>query len=348
MATDKKKEKYISALIKELKFHRKDLVNIKTIYIGGGTPSSLKNDLLVRLLEAIKENTNLDNIIEYSIETNPNDISELFASTIISYGVNRVSIGVQTFNLDHLKFLGRTHTNEDVKRSFDILRSVGFDNISVDMIFSLINQTVDELDMDLKQVIKLNPDHISYYSLILEEKTKLYHLYNQQKISMNTEDLEGIMYNKVIDFLTNNGYHQYEISNFCKPNKESIHNKTYWLNLEYLGIGSGSHSQYNNKRLNNPYLVTNYIENLENGLYSFKEEYEYDSLSDELLMGLRLTKGINIGYFNFKYNVDLLKIYPELNTQIKNGLLEITDGNLRFTRKGILLGNEVFKIFVEV
>ena len=211
MAKQSKKERYIDALITELKLHKEALASIKSIYIGGGTPTSLDINLLEKLLKAIKVTINLDSIVEYSIESNPNDYNIDLVRLIKKYGVNRVSIGVQTFNQKHLSFLGRTHNEQDVLNAITLLRNNEFNNISVDMIFSLINQTKEELEIDLEKVIKLDVDHISYYSLILEEKTKLQFLLDQNKISMNSEDQEGLMYNIVIDTLVESGFKHYEI-----------------------------------------------------------------------------------------------------------------------------------------
>ncbi len=165
---------------------------------------------------------------------------------------------------------------------------------------------------------------------------------------MNSEDLEGVMYNKVINTLQENGFIQYEISNFTKKGFESIHNKTYWLNKEYLGIGTGSHSMYNNMRYFNTTNITNYIKMIEEENYDFTSSYEYDSLNEEMMLGLRLIKGINITEVNKKYEVDILRKYPELNKYIEENVLQIHEGYLSFTKEGILLGNLVFQIFVEV
>lgn len=348
IAKQSKKERYIDALISELFHHKQSLKTIKSIYIGGGTPTSLDLVLLEKLLMAINETINLDSIFEYSIESNPNDYTIELVQLLKKYGVNRVSIGVQTFDQAHLSFLGRTHQEIDVLNAVTLLRNNGFSNISVDMMFSLINQTEEELRLDLEKVIALNVDHISYYSLILEEKTKLQFLLKQNKISMNSEDTEGLMYNIVIDTLVNNGFEHYEISNFSKINKQSFHNKTYWLNKEYLGIGSGSHSMYNKSRYYNPHNVTKYITMLENNDFNIKTSYEYDSLNEELMLSLRLIKGINIEEINQKYQIDLFKKYPELIKYINQKILKVDNGNLCFTREGILLGNLVFQIFVEV
>ena len=348
MATDFKKEEYIIALIKELEHHSDKYVNLKTIYIGGGTPSSLSHSLLEKLLSKISQVIELENIVEYSIETNPNDINENFALLIKKYGLNRVSIGVQTFNTGHLKFLGRQHSINDIYKSIYIINNVGISNISIDLIFSLVNQTIDQLEYDLEEAVKLNIKHISFYSLILEEKTKLFYLYEKEKISMNSEDLEGLMYNKVMDFLNSHGFMQYEISNFSKPSYESMHNSAYWLNEEYLGLGSGAHSLFNKKRFNSVLSVKKYIENIKGDIFDDYTYYDYDELSDTVMLGLRLTHGVNVEEINSKYKVNLIAKYPEINRFIHNNILQLKNGYLSFTKEGILLGNEVFKIFVEV
>ncbi|MCK5761377.1 MAG: radical SAM family heme chaperone HemW, partial [Candidatus Izimaplasma sp.] len=266
---------------------------------------------------------------------------ELFSK----YNINRVSIGVQTFNEAHLKFLGRIHLKKDVTIAIDNLLSCGIDNINVDMIFSLVNQTLEELYEDIKQVTILPIKHISYYSLILEEKTKLHYLYRHNKISMNDEDIEALMYNKVIDKLIEAGFNQYEISNYSKKGYESLHNLVYWHNEQYLGLGSGSHSLYKGIRFSNISNVTKYSKDLVENGYSTKETYDVEPLREELIMGLRLISGININIINSKYNVNLFDLYPEINDFIDKKLLVLEDNQLYFTRKGLMLGNIVFSIF---
>lgn len=345
MATLSKKTKYIDALIKEIEINKDSYKYIETVYIGGGTPSNLPNPLLEKLLIAINDNININKNVEFSIETNPNDINMEKAELFHKYNINRVSVGVQTFNKSHLEFLGRTHNKEDVINAISNLKTSGINNINVDMIFSLVKQTEEELREDIKEVLKLDITHISYYSLILEEKTTLYHLYNQNIVSMNSEDLEALMYNVVIDSLVDNGFNHYEISNFSKNNFQSKHNTIYWTNLNYLGLGSGSHSLIDGKRYYNESNVSKYINNMLNDIIEFKIEYETEPLREELIMGLRLLKGINIEDINKKYSIDLLKDYKELNDFIKKGLLILENGNIHFTRNGLMLGNVVFGIF---
>ena len=345
IASLSKQEKYLVSLKRELETHKNEYKDLLTVYIGGGTPSSLTLKLLEDLFHTIATLIDISSLTEFTIETNPNDITIEKAKLFKKYGINRVSIGVQTFNNNHLKFLGRTHRKEDVLKAINNLKEANITNISIDMIFSLVNQTIEELNEDIIEVTNLPIDHISYYSLILEEKTILHYLYSQNKISMNTEDLEALMYNKVIDTLNEKGFYQYEISNFCKNGHESLHNLVYWQNKQYLGLGSGSHSLYLGKRFSNIRNVRKYTEALNKGQYVLKDFYEVEPLREEMIMGLRLIKGVNITHVNNKYDIDLLDLYPEINDFITKKLLTLENDQLYFTRQGLLLGNIVFSIF---
>ncbi len=340
-----KQEKYINSLIIELKSHEFEYHDLLTVYIGGGTPSSLPLNLLKYLLRNINSLIDVKSLKEFTIETNPNDITPEKAALFKEFGINRVSIGVQTFNDTHLKFLGRTHTKKDVMNAINNLLECDIKNINIDMMFSLINQTIEELDEDINEVTKLPIKHISYYSLILEEKTKLHYLYRQNKISMNDEDIEAIMYNRVVEKLVKAGFYHYEISNFSKLNYQSIHNLIYWTNKQYLGLGSGSHSLYKGKRFSNIRNVSKYTIDLYEKGYSTKETYPIEPLREELIMGLRLIDGVNITQINDKYHVDLLALYPKINDFVNKGLLKIENNQLYFSKQGLLLGNIVFSIF---
>jgi len=345
IATPKKQEKYINSLINELKSYKNDFKKLVSIYIGGGTPSSLPNILLEKLFIEINNHISIKELKEFSIETNPNDITKEKAELFKKYKISRVSIGVQTFNDKHLKFLGRTHAKDDVTKAIKHLNDTGITNINIDMIFSLVNQTTEELVDDIKELLKLDIKHISYYSLILEEKTILYHLYKQNLISMNSEDLESLMYNKVIDILSENGFFHYEVSNFSKDGFQSLHNTVYWKNMEYLGIGSGAHSLYKGKRFSNISNVSKYIENGINKDFTHKEYYEVEPLREELMMGLRLLNGVNVSFVNNKYQINIFDKYPKLQEFIDNGMLLYENDLLFFSRKGLLLGNLIFSIF---
>lgn len=344
MAKDSKKQRYISALLKELHSYKDQLSNLKTVYIGGGSPTSLSDNDLSKVLKTINDLIDVKNLEEFTIEANPNNITKEKAKILYDFGVNRVSMGVQTFNNTHLKFLNREHKEKDIKDSISMLREAGINNINLDMIFSLPNQTMEELEYDIKNVLKLEPSHISYYSLIFEEKTKLYYLLEKNQVSTNSEDLEALMYNEIINSLKSNGYNHYEISNYAKEGFESKHNLVYWKNMDYLGIGSGSHSLYNNKRFFNIRNVTKYIENVYTN-HTSKQHEDIEPLREEMMMGLRLIDGINVMEVEKKYKINLLDTYPKLNYYIKEGLLELENNKLFFTKQGLMLGNLVFSIF---
>lgn len=347
LATETKKEKYVQALMKELKHRQNDLVNIRTIYIGGGTPLSLSTPLLTLLLSTIQEVVNLQNVVEYTIETNPNNLSADRIKLLQQYGINRVSIGVQTFDPIQLQHLGRDHTLSDIKEGITLLREAHFPNISVDLIFSLIGQTLEDVQADLDQVLQLDVDHISYYSLILEERTILYHQYLQGMIALNSEDLEGDMFQLVMDTLIANGYEHYEISNFAKPNKQSEHNKAYWLNHDFIGLGSGAHSHQQGTRYYHVANSSTYIDQMEQEEFTYAHIEDVDDCLDRLLVGLRMMNGIDIATYDTECGCSIFDRFPDIQQHINNQLLEHKDGRLRLTTKGIRLGNIVFMTFLE-
>ena len=346
VATLEKKKAYLNALIEEILEVKESIRNIKTIYIGGGTPSNYSIKDLTRLFQTLSSVIETNNDLEYTIEVNPDDITKEYAELFKKYGINRVSMGVQTINKENLSYLRRTHNEDDIKNAISYLKEAGISNISIDMIFNIPNQTMKQLDEDIAFVLNQDIKHISYYSLILEEKSILYQQVLQNKITIKDQDVEGDMYVKVIDALTNNGYNHYEISNFSTQGFESEHNKTYWTNKDYLGLGSGAHSLIGNKRFNNVSNVRRYIEGVTTKT-PYKEEYDRFELEDEVMMGLRLLSGISIEDINMKYKIDLFKTYPLLNEYVKQDYLKIEHGKLKFTTKGLLVGNIVFMAVME-
>lgn len=344
MAKLSKKEEYIKALLLELTMNKSHLSSIKTIYIGGGTPTSLPNDLLILFLSQLSTIVDVSSLEEFTIEGNPNDFDIDKVNILHQFGISRVSLGVQTFNKEQLTNLHRTHDKEDVMTAITNLRNVGITNINIDLIFSLPNQTIKEVETDVAELLKLDVPHISYYSLILEEKTLLYHLYEKGELRLNSEELEVDMYQLIIKKLKENGYNHYEISNFSKKGFESKHNSIYWMNQDYLGVGSGSHSLLDNKRFYNIRNVKKYIESVTNGnIPSIKEER--NALQEEMIMGLRLLKGIKVAEVESKYKINLLHTYPLIKDFIEKGLLKQQNGYISLTNKGLMVGNIVFSIF---
>lgn len=297
-------KKWLDLYLLELKKEIQTRYNgekIETIYIGGGTPSLLSIQDLKKLFSIIKL-FKLSKKIEFTFECNIESIDYEKLVYLFNNGVNRLSIGVQTFNEKYLKFLNRFHTKEEVFSKIELAKKVGFNNINVDLIYALPNQTLADLEDDIETFLKLNINHISTYSLIIEPHTKLY-IDNIKNID---EELDYKMYSLICDKLKKNSFNHYEISNFSKDNHESKHNLVYWNNLEYYGFGVGASGYINNIRYDNTrnlqkYLKGNWIDNYHN--LSLNEKIE-----NEFILGLRKIKGININEFYRKYNFDILKI----------------------------------------
>ncbi len=293
---------YIDSLEKEITDRYHD-DKIKYLYIGGGTPSVLNNKDLVYLLEMIKRHVDLSLIEEYTIECNLNDIDEVFLDTIKEYGINRLSIGIESFNEDKLKFMERYHTYEDAKDKMELIRSKGFNNVNIDLIYGIPGETLKDLKKDLELFLKLKPDHISTYSLIIEDNTKI----GINKMVPISEDLDAKMYEYICEELDDKGYNHYEISNFCKDNKYSRYNMNTWNNMEYYGFGVGASGYVYGVRYDNVKSLTSYIDGkwrLNERMLSLNEQ-----MDNELMLGLRKIEGINLEEFYRKYKVNIQEVY---------------------------------------
>ena len=326
-------DNYLSSLEKEIKSNYKGEV-IDTIYIGGGTPTVLNINQLERLLKL----TNLFNkeITEFTVETNV-DLSLDKIKLLKQYGVNRISVGVQTINPKHLKFLNRNHTKEDISKLVNLLKKYNF-NINVDLIYAIPNQTLEELSEDLDFILSLDVNHISTYSLIIEPHTKLY----IDNVSNIDEDLDYEMYRLIVKKL--NKYHHYEISNFAKENYESKHNLVYWNNLEYYGFGVGASGYINNIRYDNTKSYQNYI----NGNYVI-EQHKLDlneTISNEFILGLRKIDGVDINNFYKKYNIEITSI-DIVKKLVKENKLILTD-KLKINPKYIYISNTILVNFIDL
>lgn len=326
-------DNYLSALEKEIKSNYKGEV-VDTIYIGGGTPTVLNINQLERLLNL----TNLfnKNKIEFTVETNI-DLSLEKIKLLNKYGVNRISIGVQTVNPKYLKFLNRNHTKEDVVNLINLLKKLDF-NINVDLIYAIPGETLEELNEDLDFILSLDVNHISTYSLIIEPHTKLY----IDNVSNIDEDLDYEMYKLINKKLEN--YHHYEISNFAKKNYESKHNLVYWNNLNYYGFGLGASGYIDNIRYDNTRSYNNYI----NGKYLL-EKHELDLnevISNEFILGLRKIDGIDVNNFYNKYNIDITSI-GVVKQLLKEKQLILTD-KLKINPKYIYISNTILVNFIDL
>ena len=342
------REDYIKALVKEIKEKCSNYL-IKTIFIGGGTPSYLEENDLEKLLIAVSK-LNLSDKLEYSMECNPGTVSENKLKIMKKYGVNRISFGLQSCNDNLLKKIGRIHTLEEFLENYNLARKIGFNNINVDLMYGLPNLTIQDWKNTLEKICELKPEHISAYSLIIEEGTAFYKLYEKDKLELPSEDDERIMDKITKDILKANGYHQYEISNFALDGKECEHNKVYWSLDEYIGVGSASSSYIDGYRFTNTSDINDYIEKISNNISVVIERYK-NSIEDEMeefvFMGLRMVSGIDLLKFEKKFGVDINSIYKEIiEKNIKDGLLVVEQNKMFLTAKGMELSNSVMSDFI--
>ena len=339
---------YVEALNKEI-LEKAEGYTIRSIFIGGGTPSYLDEKALKSLLETLNE-LKFKEDIEFTIECNPGTLTKEKLMIMKTHNVNRLSIGLQSTNNSLLKDIGRIHTYEIFKKNFLLARQLGFDNINVDLMFGLPNQNLEEWKNTLLEIIKLNPDHISTYSLIIEEGTCFYKLYNSNKLNLPDEDTERKMYKITKEILSKNNYKQYVISNYAKEDRECFHNKIYWKCEDYLGVGVSASSFIDNARFKNIDNIEEYIKNI-NEEKSVEEEAHTNTLEDSMeefvFMGLRMINGINICEFKERFNRNIYDVYAEvIKKHMDEELLANEKGNIYLTSKGIELSNYVMSDFI--
>lgn len=336
---------YVNALKKEIQLKGNKNFFIDSIFIGGGTPSFIDGKYIFEILEEVRENFTVLENIEISIETNPKTFDEKKLEFYKKAGINRLSIGVQSFNDKILKELGRNHNSKEVFESIELVRKFDFD-INLDLIFGYQKQSVEDILYDLEMIKKINPEHISYYSLIIEEKTKFKALQNAGKLNFLDEDIERKMYHLIVENLEKIGLKQYEVSNFSKEQKESVHNKKYWNCKEYLGMGVSSHSYFEDVRFSNTVNLSKYIKELENGNIpiDFLENLDMATKKFEyIIMNMRLKEGFLISDYNKLFNVSFLEDNKKVvENAIKNDVVEIKEDRIYFTKKGFDIMDSFF------
>ena len=337
------KDRYINALIKEINQNTKNYI-IDTIFIGGGTPSSLSAEQLEKLLINVNNFTFSDDV-EFTIECNPGSITSKKLNVMKKYGVNRLSMGLQAVQNSLLKDIGRIHSYEVFKENFMLARECGFDNINVDLMFGLPRQKVSEWKESLEMILALNPEHISAYSLIIEDGTRFSKLYEQNKLKLPNEDEERQMYHLAKDILSKNDFSQYEISNYSKEGFECRHNIAYWKMNNWLGVGSAASSYIDGERFTNFSKIETYIEKIENNQSPREEESKNtmeENIEEFMFMGLRLIEGINEDEFEDRFNRIVDSYYKDiLKKFILQGLLERKNRKIYLTEKGIEYSNMV-------
>lgn len=353
---EEKVKEYIESLQREIELesdgYKDEEYEITTIYIGGGTPSFIDALYIERIINTIKQNYKLHENPEITIEVNPGTINEEKIRKYKDIGINRISIGLQTTKDNLLKQIGRIHTYEEFLNCYQIVQKVGVDNINVDLMLGLPNQTLEDLKESLREVINLKPNHISLYSLILEENTVLEKQVSENELELPSEDIERKMYWETKKILEQNGYIHYEISNFSKKGYESKHNLNCWNQKEYLGFGVAAHSYIKNKRYCNTNNIEEYIKNVQNGkILSNRTICEIQNKIEEqkeyMLLGLRKIQGIDIQEFKNKFIDNPIYIFhKELEKLVKEELIEVDLNQIKLTSKGLDFANLVWEEFV--
>lgn len=356
-------ERYINVLIREITDvatgNRLDyengideLFNVNTIYIGGGTPSFIESKYIVNIISTIKEYFKINENAEITLEVNPGTVNENKLKDYFNAGVNRLSIGLQATNDSLLKEIGRIHTYEEFLNTYKLARKIGFKNINADLMIGLPKQTIEDVEKAVNDLIKLGLEHISVYSLILEEGTVLEEQIRSGKLKLPEDEKEREIYWKVKSILEANGYIHYEISNFAKKGYESQHNLDCWRQKEYVGFGVAAHSYTNDVRYSNIENLEEYIENYENDkleeTFIFNEKLTHNmKVKEYMMLGLRKLNGVSIQEFKEKFAANPIYVFKnELEKLVNEDLLEIDGDYIRLTKRGLDLANLVWEEFV--
>jgi oxygen-independent coproporphyrinogen-3 oxidase len=324
---------------------------IKTIFVGGGTPTFLDAKQMAYFLETVARHfSNRSKDIEFTMEANPGTTDMEKLKVMREGGVNRISFGVQSFNDELLKRIGRIHDSEQVLRSLTNAKEAGFVNISIDLMFGLPDQTEKLFQETLDKAFALDLPHFSSYSLKVEENTLFHTLYEKDQLPLPTEDEEVAMYERLMEQMERRGYRQYEISNFARPGWESRHNMTYWRNEYYYGIGAGAHGYVNGTRHVNAGPLAQYMQLVQEKGLPRVEQFEVspaEAMEDHMIMGLRMMRGVSESEFERRYKTTLKEQFgPVIDELTGLGLLAWSEDRIHLTKRGIPLGNEVFARFL--
>ena len=340
-------DSYLEHLIEE--YDSYDIKKLRTLYIGGGTPTALSAPQLAFLLEKLTDKLDLSYLEELTIEANPGDLDEEKIAVLKDSPVNRVSLGVQTFNDRMLKQIGRSHLEKDIYENIANLKKAGFDNISIDLIYALPKQTMEDVKTNVAKAIALDIPHMSLYSLILENHTVFMNRMRRGKLPLPKEDLEAEMFEYIIAELGKAGFEHYEISNFSKPGFESRHNLMYWDNSEYYGIGAGASGYVDGVRYKNHGPIRHYLQAVEAGNARVQEEVLTlnEKMEEEMFLGLRKKSGVSKKRFEEKFGLSFEDQYGAIVSDLtQQGLLVEDRDIVRMTKQGLFLGDTVAEKFI--
>ena len=338
---------YLEHLIQETRSY--EIGKLRTLYIGGGTPTALSAQQLAYLLTELPKVMDLSEVEEFTIEANPGDLDPDKIAVLKDSQVNRVSLGVQTFDNKMLKKIGRSHQEQDIYDNICHLKQASFDNISIDLIYALPGQTMDQVKENVAKAIDLDIPHMSLYSLILENHTVFMNRMRRGKLPLPKEELEAEMFEYIIEELEKAGFEHYEISNFSKPGFESRHNLVYWDNAEYYGLGAGASGYVDGIRYKNHGPIRHYLEAVEAVKARITEEHLTleEKMEEELFLGLRKKTGVSKAHFEDKFGVSFDQRYGQVVASLtEQGLLVPDDKQVRMTKRGLFLGDIVAEKFI--
>ena len=338
---------YLEHLIQETRSY--EIGKLRTLYIGGGTPTALSAQQLAYLLTELPKVMDLSEVEEFTIEANPGDLDPDKIAVLKNSRVNRVSLGVQTFDNKMLKKIGRSHQEQDIYDNIRHLKQAGFDNISIDLIYALPGQTMEQVKENVAKAIDLDIPHMSLYSLILENHTVFMNRMRRGKLPLPKEELEAEMFEYIIEELEKAGFEHYEISNFSKPGFESRHNLVYWDNAEYYGLGAGASGYVDGIRYKNHGPIRHYLEAVEAGKARITEEHLTleEKMEEELFLGLRKKTGVSKARFEEKFGISFDQRYGQVVASLtEQGLLVPDDKQVRMTKRGLFLGDTVAEKFI--
>ncbi|GAB6180054.1 radical SAM family heme chaperone HemW [Desulfotomaculum defluvii] len=345
---------YLQGLELEIELYRETLGvknrSIESIFVGGGTPTSLMSGQLISILERLDRSFSIAKDAEITTEANPGTVSLTYLKELRAAGFNRLSLGVQSTHQELLTILGRIHDFSQAREAVSQARQAGFNNINLDLIFGLPCQSLSQWQQTLTDVVALEPEHISCYGLQLEEGTPLTCSIEQGKLPACSEEDDLAMFQLAIEFLRTMGYEHYEISNFARPGYCCQHNLLYWHNKEYLGFGPGAHSHYDHSRWSNIENIDNYVSLLKTGQHPVAEKTSLtvkEQMEETVFLGLRMLKGLKMIDFEKRFGLSIYKIYAREIAHLEQlGLVKSEDGYLKLTEKGLPIANQVFAEFV--
>ena len=345
-------EAYVDALGVETLVRGQEMVlkhgRPETVYVGGGTPTALSEEQLSTVVALLK--SVFGAAPEFTMEVNPGTVDASLLKKLHDWGVNRLSIGVQSFDDDVLKRLGRIHTATQAEEAVQLAREAGFDNLSLDLMYGLPGQTMEDLQASVEKALTLQPEHISIYGLQVEEGTPFFREQEAGTLNVPENEVTEAMYDYLTEYLPEQGYRRYEISNYARPGRESRHNLSYWQDVPYLGLGAAAHSYLDGMRLENVADLDEYISTIKSGslpLRSEEDPSEQHHMEEFAFLALRTAKGIDKKKFKETFGQELRAVYgKKINRLVRQGLLKETKKNLALTKEGAKVGNQVFAEFL--